>query len=137
MKAKNLFALLLCLAMVFALTACGQGTPSASPAPAQATPEPEETTLPSAELPDAVLTEPEKEAGPDDDSAETPLDRAKAYVDRPLAELKEEFGEPNSASYVSSCLGPGQDGELVYDDFTVITYQEGDSETVTYVDKAA
>ena len=49
MKAKNLFALLLCLAMVFALTACGQGTPSASPAPAQATPEPEETTLPSAD----------------------------------------------------------------------------------------
>ena len=137
MKAiRNLFAILLCLVMVFSLAACGT-SPSSAGTPASEAPEPEASALPSAELPDAVLTESEENRTQEETAEETALDRAKAYIDRPLSELKEEFGEPNSASYVTSCLGPGQDGELVYDDFTVITYQEGDTETVTYVDAAA
>ena len=33
----------------------------------------------------------------------------------------------------SSCLGSGEDGELVYNGFTVYTYKEGDSEVVQNV----
>ena len=35
--------------------------------------------------------------------------------------------------YASSCLGPGKDGNLVYDGFTVYTYKEGSSEIVRVV----
>ena len=40
---------------------------------------------------------------------------------------------PESVSYASSCLGSGEDGELVYNGFTVYTYKEGDSEVVQNV----
>ena len=33
----------------------------------------------------------------------------------------------------TSCLGCGEDGELVYNGFTVYTYKEGDSEVVQNV----
>ena len=56
---------------------------------------------------------------------------SKSYVDKPLAELQAEIGEPVSSNYVSSCLIPGgEDGELHYDGFTVYTVKSGDSETV-------
>ncbi len=56
---------------------------------------------------------------------------AREYVDRPLSELIEKIGEPLSAEYVTSCLIPGgQDGELHYEDFTVYTVKDADSETV-------
>ena len=38
--------------------------------------------------------------------------------------------EPSGSSYAPSCLGPGEDGELYYDGFTVATYREGDKEIV-------
>ena len=55
------------------------------------------------------------------------------FIDRPLEELLAEFGEPESRDYVPSCLGNGQDGELVYDGFTVYTYRSSEGETVTGV----
>ena len=125
---RNAFCLLIGLAIIFSLTACGSSSSSPSPTPVQETREP-------AELPDAVLTPAEPDA--QEETSESVVDRAKAYIDRPLSELEEEFGEPVSASYVTSCLGPGQDGELVFAGFTVITYQEGESETVTYVEAAS
>ena len=42
-------------------------------------------------------------------------------------------GEPLERNYAPSCLGGGEDGELVYEGFTVYTYREGDRETVTDV----
>ena len=44
------------------------------------------------------------------------------------------IGEPSGSSYASSCLGPGEDGELYYDGFTVYTYKENDSEIVKDVE---
>ena len=50
-----------------------------------------------------------------------------------VSKLIEAIGEPDSADYASSCLGPGEDGELQYDGFTVYTYKEGDSEVIQNV----
>lgn len=40
------------------------------------------------------------------------------------------IGSPSGSSYAPSCLGPGEDGELFYDGFTVYTYREGGTEIV-------
>ena len=40
------------------------------------------------------------------------------------------IGSPISSSYAPSCLGPGEDGELIYNGFTVYTYRENGVETV-------
>ena len=58
---------------------------------------------------------------------------AESYIGKEVSELYDAIGEPESASYASSCLGSGEDGELVYDGFTVYTYKEGDSEVVQNV----
>jgi hypothetical protein len=81
-----------------------------------------------ATLPDAGLVR-DTETAPS--PSEELFELAKGYVDKPLAELQAEIGEPVSSSYVSSCLIPGgEDGELHYDGFTVYTVKSGDSETV-------
>ncbi|MCR5136023.1 MAG: hypothetical protein K6C12_02840 [Oscillospiraceae bacterium] len=137
MKAYLLPAVL-CLLLALLLAGCGSGAgpaavtaPPASETAAAASAAPSEAP-PSATLPDAGL---KPAAGTEDDTAaEERLELAKSFVDRPLSELKEKFGEPLSATYASSCLGPGKDGELKYEGFTVITYQEGESETVSYVE---
>lgn len=46
----------------------------------------------------------------------------KAEVDA----LVEAIGEPVSTTYVSSCLGDGEDGQLEYEGFTVYTYRDAD-----------
>lgn len=58
---------------------------------------------------------------------------AESFVEKPISELIAAVGEPSSADYASSCLGPGEDGELSYDGFTVYTYREGESEVVKEV----
>ena len=45
----------------------------------------------------------------------------KAEVDDLIAAI----GEPASTTYVSSCLGDGEDGQLEYEGFTVYTYRDG------------
>ena len=52
---------------------------------------------------------------------------AESYIGKEVSELYDAIGEPESVSYASSCLGSGEDGELVYNGFTVYTYKEGDS----------
>lgn len=59
---------------------------------------------------------------------------AESCIDKSVQELYALIGEPESAEYVTSCLGPGEDGNLFYDGFIVYTYREGDTETVTYVE---
>ena len=58
---------------------------------------------------------------------------AESYIGKEVSELIAAIGEPESSSYASSCLGSGEDGELVYNGFTVYTYKEGDSEVVQNV----
>ena len=58
---------------------------------------------------------------------------AESYIGKEVSELYDAIGEPESVSYASSCLGGGEDGELVYNGFTVYTYKEGDSEVVQNV----
>ena len=59
---------------------------------------------------------------------------AESCIDKPVAELYALIGEPESADYAPSCLGEGEDGNLVYEDFVVYTYREGEEEVVTYVE---
>ena len=140
---KNLILAGLCLLCALLLIGCGSTSPDPTPAPAETaapaesaapveTEAPAETPAPSAEpvatLPDAGLVR-DTTASPS--PSETLFELAKGYVDKPLAELQAEIGEPVSSNYVSSCLIPGgEDGELHYDGFTVYTVKSGDSETV-------
>ena len=57
-------------------------------------------------------------------------DTARAYIGQSVSSLIAAIGSPLSQSYAPSCLGPGEDGELIYDGFTVYTYREYGVETV-------
>ena len=57
-------------------------------------------------------------------------DTARAYIGQSVSSLIAAIGSPLSQSYAPSCLGPGEDGELIYDGFTVYTYRENGVETV-------
>lgn len=71
---------------------------------------------------------------PEDNAAENEQKTlAESYIGKEVSELYDAIGEPESVSYASSCLGSGEDGELVYNGFTVYTYKEGDSEVVQNV----
>lgn len=65
-------------------------------------------------------------------SAPTKSDAA-AYKGSSKSSLVAGIGSPNSSSYSPSCMGDGEDGELHYNGFTVYTYRENGSETVTDV----
>lgn len=58
---------------------------------------------------------------------------AKAYIGKSLSSLISAIGSPVSSQYSPSCMGDGEDGELVYNGFTVYTYKEGGSEKVVDV----
>lgn len=47
-----------------------------------------------------------------------------------MGSLKALLGEPVKAEYMASCMGPGEDGILQYQGFTVYTYLENGTETV-------
>ena len=49
-----------------------------------------------------------------------------------ISSLTAAIGEPDNSSYASSCLGPGEDGELYYDGFTVYTYRDPDGTENVY-----
>ena len=49
-----------------------------------------------------------------------------------ISALTAPIGEPETSSYASSCLGPGDDGELYYDGFTVYTYRDPDGTENVY-----
>ncbi len=42
--------------------------------------------------------------------------------------LIEAIGDPVRTTYVSSCLGDGEDGQLEYEGFTVYTYRDADGQ---------
>ena len=47
-----------------------------------------------------------------------------------MSSLIAAIGSPLNQSYAPSCLGPGEDEELIYDSFNVYTYRENGVETV-------
>ena len=60
------------------------------------------------------------------------LHTAQEMIGEDISSLTAAIGEPDNSSYVSSCLGPGEDGELYYDGFTVYTYRDPDGTENVY-----
>ena len=128
---KSLFAAFLLLCIVFSLSACG-GAPEAAPSPAA-----EPTSAPPAPSASSVLPGSGLQSAPAETSSpEAPavdmaaFEAALALKGEDVSALYDAIGEPSGSSYAPSCLGPGEDGELYYDGFTVATYREGDKEIV-------
>ena len=107
------------IALAAALLLCMRGCGSSDSGAAATTPAP--TPKPTVE----VTATPAPSA--------SPMEVAESYIDCEVADLIAEIGEPLEKDYASSCLGPGKDGNLVYDGFTVYTYKEGSSEIVRVV----
>ncbi|MBQ3256090.1 MAG: hypothetical protein IJA67_01560 [Oscillospiraceae bacterium] len=107
------------LVLTAALLLCLSGCGSSDSSDAAATPVP--TPKPTVE----VTASPAPTA--------SPMEIAQSYIDCEVDELIAVIGEPLESDYASSCLGPGKDGNLVYDGFTVYTYKEGSSEIVRVV----
>ena len=108
---KKLISIILLCATAVLLCACGSAAPDKSSSGGSAVP-PMQTA-----------------SGSDAQAASA----AESYIGKEVSELYDAIGEPESVSYASSCLGSGEDGELVYNGFTVYTYKEGDSEVVQNV----
>ena len=120
---KKLMILLLAMVLLLSLCACGgEKTPETTAATAGTT----EPAIADTTAPIADTTAP----------AADPKALAESCIDKPLEDLIALIGEPQSSDYAPSCLNPGvgEDGNLYYDGFTVYTYREGDTETVTYVE---
>ena len=132
---KRLTVLFLIALFALALCACGQApaAPAETPAPA------EQTEAPAEPAPVEETAEPAPAETPAPEQTEAPapdadlLALAETFVGRPVSELIAAIGDPLATDYAPSCLGPGEDGELTYEGFTVYTYREGDTELVEEV----
>lgn len=128
---KNCIAVLLCLALILALAACGGSQTEAPKTEVPAA----ETEEPKAEAP---AQEPEAPAAETEAPAET--EDAAAIVAKvlemkgqPVEDLIDWLGEPISREYSSSCLVEGgKDGQLVYPGFTVYTLVQPDGTETVY-----
>ena len=124
-KSKKVFLMFLVAVMILSLCACGGS---------EENPANMESVLPGAEsdveTDDAAPSSEPIEAEPE---ANKDKELAKSMIGEEVSGLIEAIGEPESSSYAGSCLGPGEDGELHYDGFTVYTYKEGDSEIIQNV----
>ncbi len=132
---KSFLTAILMLCILLVLSACGSKAPSEVPAaepdptPAPALPT-LESVLPGSNLTPAQAPEASPEAVVVD---EVKLEAAKRCIDKNVSELYSAIGMPSDSSYAPSCLGPGEDGELYYEGFTVATYREGEKEIVREV----
>ena len=123
---KKLTCLLLALTLLLGLAACGEEPAEVTEEPAAGSVEPVEESAPPAE--ESVAPAEESEAPAEEEPS--PLEAAKEFEGAPLEDLIAAIGEPLSSDYAPSCLGPGEDGELIYSGFTVYTYRENGVETV-------
>lgn len=122
---KKLISIILLCATAVLLCACGSAAPDKSSSGGSAVP-PMQTAAGSDTQ--AAADAPEEKAAENEQKI-----IAESYIGKEVSELIAAIGEPESSSYASSCLGSGEDGELVYNGFTVYTYKEGDSEVVQNV----
>lgn len=127
---KKIFAILLAALLLLSLAACGKTVEEEpkveiiAPAPVEETKEPETPAEPEV---------PEETAAPAAEPAfdEAMFQAAEALKGESVEELFDAIGEPDSIEeYMSSCMGPGEDGLFHYPGFDVYTYREGDSEIV-------
>ena len=122
---KKLISIILLCATAVLLCACGSAAPDKASSGGSAVP-PMQTAAGSDTQ--AAADAPEEKAAENEQKI-----IAESYIGKEVSELIAAIGEPESSSYASSCLGSGEDGELVYNGFTVYTYKEGDSEVVQNV----
>ena len=100
------------------------------------TPDTDSTDGEADEQKDITPADPDEAADPaetDEASEDEKFEIANTLIDHPVSDLIEAIGEPLESAYASSCMGGGQDGELYYREFTVVTYLENGSETVVDV----
>lgn len=90
----------------------------------------EEPTVTAPEPAAEPEPEPQPEPEPEPEPVVPTADAARAYIGQSASNLIAALGSPISSSYAPSCLGPGEDGELIYSGFTVYTYRENGVETV-------
>ena len=150
-KTRVILALLLAFVMLFSFVACGGDTADDSKDQQQQVQIDQDTDDQSDED-EGIQTDQEKEDQTSGDSSaqqQTPADNdqdaqkdepkaptaadAKAYIGKSASSLISALGSPVSAQYSPSCMGDGEDGELVYNGFTVYTYREGGNEKVVDV----
>ena len=122
---KKLISIILLCATAVLLCACGSAAPDKSSSGGSAVP-PMQTA--SGSDTQAAADAPEEKAAENEQKI-----IAESYIGKEVSELYDAIGKPESVSYAPSCLGSGEDGELVYNGFTVYTYKEGDSEVVQNV----
>lgn len=120
---KRMICLLLCLLMMLALCACGGEKESEKPANMQ-------SSLPGTAASDEEAAETETPVSEEVSDAAEAVKKALKLKDRPVSELYEAIGEPDSEDAAPSCMGPGEDVNLYYDGFTVYTYKEGNKQVV-------
>lgn len=86
-----------------------------------------EVEKPAADSPEVNIQEPQT---PDTPAETTPsttapsLQTASAYIGKSAASLAAAIGQPSGKTYVTSCIGDGEDGEWYYPGFTVYTYRD-------------
>lgn len=128
---KSAIIISFCLIAALALSACGGAEQTAAtPKPAASV---EPTVESTAEPTEAPAPAPDPTEEPDDTDWDALRATAETFIEKDVKGLIEAVGEPSATDYASSCLGPGEDGELTYGGFTVYTYKEGDSEIVKEV----
>ncbi len=139
---KTVICLSLCLLVL--LSACGAAgaqsdKPAETPAAAQTQPKETEKAQPTGKP--AATPEPPAptDAPPEETDEPAPpvnemLETAKTFIGKTTPELFDAIGTPDSSDYAPSCLGPGEDGNLYYDSFTVYTYRENGVETIRIVE---
>ena len=141
-------AMILLLCMLVLLSACGAaettgGKPSEAPAAIET--QPPETEKPAPAATPAAATEapapaeaPPEETQPPETEEPAPVDEkletAKTFIGKTTPELFAAIGTPDSSDYAPSCLGPGEDGNLYYESFTVYTYRENGVEKIRIVE---
>lgn len=135
---KKTFALILIAALLLALAACGSGAAN------EAQTAEEEAPVITSVLPGASQSAPadEPEQAPEETAAPAQSEtsdtaeivaRVLEMKGQPVEDLIELLGEPLSRDYSSSCLVEGgQDGQLVYDGFTVYTLVQADGTETIY-----
>ena len=82
----------------------------------------------------AVGTEPQPDPTPEQSASAEAKAIAMSMEGQSTSALFDAIGQPQSADYTTSCMGPGEDGNLYYDGFVVYTYREGGSEVIQYVE---
>lgn len=112
--------------------------PTAEPEPSAApedTPAPEAEPEPEPETGSTPVSAPETVPADIQSSPQSALkDTALELVGSDVSALYDAVGYPISSSYAPSCVGDGEDGELVYDGFTVYTFKAASGgETISVV----